>query len=55
MSDINVKCCRCRNKHKESERLEVPDKLFKGLGVNTLVCPRCRCTSYYRLDEKQPA
>lgn len=53
MPDITVQCCRCRNKHKESERISMPCKWLKG--ANTMVCPRCRCTSYYRLDEKQQA
>ncbi|CAK9889158.1 hypothetical protein PS652_01987 [Pseudomonas fluorescens] len=53
MSDVNVKCCRCRNQHKESERISVASKWLEG--ASTMVCPRCRCTSYYRLDDKLPS
>lgn len=52
MSNITVKCCRCRNKHKESERVSAPSKWAEGL--STMVCPRCRATSYYRV-ERVPA
>lgn len=48
MSDITVKCSRCRNQHKESERVLAPCKWLKGAG--TMVCPRCRATSYYRVE-----
>jgi len=40
--DILVQCTRCRNKHKESERIAMPSELGK-----TLVCPRCGCKNYY--------
>lgn len=50
MTNLLVKCCRCRNKHLHSERTSVPSKKF-GYGVNDLVCPRCGCTSYYQLEE----
>lgn len=49
-NDILVQCCRCRNKHRESERIDLPDKKYAGLGVTTLVCPRCNCKSYYKID-----
>lgn len=49
-NDIYVQCCRCRNKHWESERLKVPDKKFSF--VSNLVCPRCKAASFYRLDEE---
>ncbi len=48
MSDITVKCSRYRNQHNESERVLAPCKWLKG--ASTMVCPRCRCTSYYRVD-----
>lgn len=48
MSDITVKCCRCRNKHKESERIPASCKWAEGL--STMVCPRCRATEYYRVE-----
>jgi uncharacterized paraquat-inducible protein A len=40
--DILVQCTRCRNKHKESERIAMPSELGK-----TLVCPRCGWKNYY--------
>jgi hypothetical protein len=49
MPDIKVQCCRCKNKHMESERLKVPSKKY-GSGVSDMICPRCRCTTYYRLQ-----
>lgn len=55
MSDYLVKCCRCRNKHIESSRVKKPSKKIKGL--SDLVCPKCECTTYYRLEEisKEPS
>lgn len=52
MSSKNVQCVRCKNKHKQSERLSVPTKppkAFQNLTVNatTLVCPCCNCKSFY--------
>ncbi len=44
ITDIAVQCTRCRNYHKESERISVPAN-----GVNHLVCPRCSCKSFYDL------
>lgn len=49
MEDINVKCCRCRNKHLRSERKEsAPDKN----GMKALVCPRCGAHAYYKQAPK---
>lgn len=45
MSDIKVKCCRCRNQHQESDRKPVADKVIRG--AEALVCPKCACTTYY--------
>ncbi|WP_081986684.1 hypothetical protein [Chitinibacter sp. ZOR0017] len=45
MADISVSCTRCRNKHLESERIQVPAKN----GMSHLVCPRCKCRSYFDL------
>lgn len=42
-----VQCVRCRNKHSESERTPQPVK--GSAGVTQLVCPRCRCKSYFDL------
>ncbi|MBP6114921.1 MAG: hypothetical protein KA474_09505 [Acinetobacter sp.] len=54
MADYLVKCCRCRNKHLESERVKKPSNKY-GCWGNDLVCPRCECTTFYRLEEiKQP-
>ena len=47
-----VKCTRCRNIHKEGERLEVRDKAYKGIKVFTLVCPRCGCKNFYDLSKE---
>jgi len=57
MSDIRVECSRCRNKHMESERLQVPSSKYKtsGLGICDMVCPRCCCESYYRVEEPAKA
>ncbi|WHP06958.1 hypothetical protein QLH32_05690 [Acinetobacter corruptisaponis] len=49
MSDYLVKCCRCRNKHLESERLEKQSRQWSF--AKDLVCPRCECTAYYQLEE----
>lgn len=47
-----VKCTRCRNKHKESERLWIPNKPLTSINIRSQqsICPRCRCTSFYRLN-----
>lgn len=50
-SDLKVQCCRCRNKHLESERKKVPSKRWADIGASDLVCPRCSCKSYYKLKE----
>jgi len=47
--DIPVECCRCRNKHMESDRVE--SEKNKN-GFRTLVCPRCGAHNYYRLDKE---
>jgi len=46
-TDILVKCCRCKNQHRESERTLKRTKEFHGLNVSQLVCPRCGATSYF--------
>lgn len=55
MADILVKCCRCRNKHRESERQPVPSKRHKGLGVSNMVCPRCGAKDYYMVAPQPDA
>lgn len=42
-NDMRVQCCRCRNRHMESER----EKVDAGSGMHALVCPRCSCKSFY--------
>lgn len=50
-NDIYCECCRCRNKHMESERLEVQSKTIKHFDAKDLVCPKCKALDYYRLNE----
>lgn len=45
--DIPVQCCRCKNKHNESERVSKPDTKHRYLSHK--VCPRCGARSYYDL------
>ncbi len=45
--DAPVQCCRCRNKHLESERPYVPKKGCQG--VTQSVCPRCYCSNYFNM------
>ncbi len=52
MQDYLVKCCRCRNKHLESERVQKPN-YEHGFTSYDRVCPRCECKTYYRLEEVQ--
>lgn len=47
--DTQVKCCRCRNKHMESERDKKPMPGFRTFTAYKSICPRCGCTSYYDL------
>lgn len=39
----NCQCTRCRFKHRHADRVGVDTKD----GLTQLVCPRCRCTSFY--------
>lgn len=50
-ADIPVKCTRCRNEHRESERIQHPwpRRSTSEIQVGDLVCPRCGCKSYYDL------
>lgn len=43
MTDILVKCTRCRNEHMESERVRKPRCSI----ASDLCCPRCGGTSFY--------
>lgn len=45
MSDIPVKCTRCRHACMESDWVDVPSKKFGG--CTEKACPRCGCKSYY--------
>ncbi len=48
-----VKCCRCRNKHLESDRIWKKAKRH-GVSCQDSVCPRCECTTFYIIkDEKE--
>lgn len=49
MTDIKVKCTRCRHEHMESERIERPRprRSTSALQIYDRVCPRCGCKSYY--------
>lgn len=47
-NDLLVQCCRCKNKHKESERKKVPNKRIEGTQV--MVCPRCHAHSFYEIS-----
>ncbi len=48
--DIAVQCCRCRNKHMGSDRVDsAPNKW----GMRTALCPRCGATNFYRLDKQE--
>ena len=42
-TNLTVQCCRCRNKHKESERKWVR----ASGGMNQSVCPRCGARNWY--------
>lgn len=44
-----LKCCRCRNKHYSTERIEKRT----SNGWNVVVCPRCSGESYYNLSESE--
>lgn len=45
MSDIKIKCCRCRHEHKESDRHKVPSKKFAM--ARDSVCPKCGAKPYF--------
>lgn len=42
-STTDCQCVRCRHKHHFDERLSVP----VNPGEDNLVCPRCRCKTFY--------
>ena len=48
-----VECCRCRFIHEEKKREHVPstDPIFKGCAAEDVVCPKCQCRTYFKLDE----
>lgn len=43
--DIPVRCCRCKHKHNESERIGKPHRTDHA--ITELCCPRCGARSYY--------
>lgn len=52
MKDIPVQCCRCRNKHMESQRVSKPSKLMgahSSINVTDSCCPKCNARSFYDL------
>lgn len=46
--DNFVQCTRCRNKHREGERIEQEQDKH---GFRTMACPRCGGHNFYMLDE----
>lgn len=44
MSDLKIKCTRCRHSCMKSELLDIPSKRY---GFTQSTCPRCGCKSYY--------
>lgn len=49
--DIPVQCCRCKNKHSTSERIDKPVKPVRGIAMSESCCPRCGARSFY---DEQP-
>ena len=47
MSDILVKCTRCRHQCMESAWHDKPAKTIGAIGMTEKVCPKCGCKSYY--------
>lgn len=49
MDDRQVQCCRCKHKHRESDRDSQPvrRKSVSSISISESVCPRCSCKSYY--------
>lgn len=43
--DIPVQCCRCKHRHKESQRIGKPHKTDPA--ITEMTCPRCGARSYY--------
>lgn len=48
-NDLLVKCTHCRNKHRESKRVDVRNSKAKHFVTYDSTCPRCGCKSYYDL------
>lgn len=46
-TDIPVCCCRCKNRHNESERVFKPKRSDPTVTEST--CPRCGARSYYNM------
>lgn len=46
-NDILVRCCRCNNRHNESERILKPRRDEQSIREST--CPRCGARSYFDL------
>jgi hypothetical protein len=43
--DIPVRCCRCKHKHNESERIGKPHRTDSA--ITEMTCPRCGARSYF--------
>lgn len=50
MTDIRVKCTRCRHECMESEWVEKRIPTSHGIGMSVYVCPKCGCKSYYNMQ-----
>lgn len=48
-TNLAVQCCRCRNKHTESDRImrPRPRRVASQLQIQDSCCPRCGSTTYY--------
>lgn len=44
-----IKCCRCKKKHLESDRVEVLNKK----GWTDLVCPSCNCKTFTNVKKEE--
>ena len=49
MSDIPVQCCRCKNKHMETDRICKPVKSAGPIAMSELLCPKCSAKSFFDL------
>jgi len=52
MKDDLVKCTKCRNEHKHSDRIKGEDKKKYNFPVFDLLCPFCSHKNFRVLKEK---